>query len=426
MNEQELIALLRQMNGNQSVPQRFDLSQDVGSITPTQLTPSQQRVQGLANLLQALGQRNVPLFSTFKNPRQAYQLADQLTFLDPFKQGGVGEYLPGFSYELAKERNDPLGQGLSLLDIVPGGGLIAAPLKEGAKEAVKKINKDALNLETILKDSKLSNAEKIKKIENNPAIVEAEKRMSTVLPTEKYPNYGSEEWIAKRQFNFPNKNIVGYVDAADELYKNSKSLAYIEQGLEVPKNVMQKNRGQKTATIVIGPPAAGKSAISNPLAVKYNAAIIDPDEAKKVLPEYYGGVGANAVHAESQAITEDVAEIAMARGDNLLFPTVGGRPEKIRNKIKSLKDNGYKVNLVLTELDPDLALVRMNQRFVKTGRLINSDYAQLNKGKPKETYDILRKENIADGYGKIDTTTGLGIPKQIYEDTADIFKNTNL
>ena len=139
MNEQELIALLRQMNGNQSVPQQFDLSQDVGSITPTQLTPSQQRVQGLANLLQTLGQRNVPLFSTFKNPRQAYQLADQLTFLDPFKQGGVGEYLPGFSYELAKERNDPLGQGLSLLDIVPGGGLIAAPLKEGAKKATQAI-----------------------------------------------------------------------------------------------------------------------------------------------------------------------------------------------------------------------------------------------------------------------------------------------
>lgn len=137
MNEQELIALMQKMNRNQSVPQQFDLSQDVGSITPTQLTPSEQRVQSLARLLQALGQRNVPLFSTFKNPRQAYQLADQLTFLDPFKQGGVGEYLPGFSYELAKERNDPLGQGLSLLDIVPGGGLVAAPLKEGAKKATK-------------------------------------------------------------------------------------------------------------------------------------------------------------------------------------------------------------------------------------------------------------------------------------------------
>ena len=132
------------------------------------------------------------------------------------------------------------------------------------------------------------------------------------------------------------------------------------------------------------------------------------------------------MHFESQALTEDVAEIAMARGDNLLFPTVGGRPEKIRNKINYLKDNGYKVNLVLTELDPDLALVRMNQRFAKTGRLINSDYAQLNKGKPKETYDILRSENIADGYGKIDTTTGVGIPKQIYEDTANIFEGTNL
>lgn len=418
MNQQEMIKLLQRINAGQTPQPQFDTSQDVGAIKPIQLSPAQQRVQGLANLLQNLGQKNVPLFGTFEDPRQAYQLADKLTFLDPTKQGGIGEFLPGFSYELAKERQDPLGQGLSLLDMIPGGAVIGAPIKTLSKETEL--------LGKILSDSKLSNADKIKQIQNNPAIVAAEEKMNAIIPTEKFPSYGSPEWIANRQFNFPNKNIVGYVDATDELYKNARALAYTDQGLEVPTNIMAKNTGEKVATIVIGPPAAGKSAIANPLAIKNNATIIDPDEAKKVLPEYQGGVGANAVHFESQALTEDVAEIAMARGDNLLFPTVGGKPEKIRNKINYLKDNGYKVNLVLTELDPDLALVRMNQRFVKTGRLINSDYAQLNKGKPKETYDILRSENIADGYGKIDTTTGIGIPKQIYEDTANIFEGTNL
>ena len=48
----------------------------------------------------------------------------------------------------------------------------------------------------------------------------------------------------------------------------------------------------------------------------------------------------------------------MARGDNVVYPKVGSKPDVIRNQILDLKDNGYKVNLVLTDLDPDLALIR--------------------------------------------------------------------
>lgn len=141
MNQQEMIKLLQQLNAGQTPQPQFDTSQDVGAIKPVQLSPAQQRVQGLANLLQNLGQRNVPLFGTFKDPRQAYQFADKLTFLDPTKQGGIGEFLPGLSYELAKERQDPLGQGLSLLDMIPGGPVIGAPIKNAAKEAAEQITR---------------------------------------------------------------------------------------------------------------------------------------------------------------------------------------------------------------------------------------------------------------------------------------------
>jgi predicted ABC-type ATPase len=339
-------------------------------------------------------------------------------------EGGI-PYLSGFADEVeklgsvtAKDLDKMLPDYVSYSDI----RLVTNPMSKG----IASLSDDMLDLQKILDDPKLSNADKAKQIENHPAIVKAEKKMNDIIPTEQMPGYGTPEWAANRQFNFAGKDVVGYSAAADELYQGGRSLAYIEQGLEVPANVMAKNSGKKIATIVIGPPAAGKSAISNPLAIKYNATIIDPDEAKKVLPEFQGGVGGNAVHAESQAIINDVAEIAMQRGDNLLFPTVGGNPQKIRNKINILKDNGYEVNLVLTDLDPDLAMVRMNQRFIKKGRLINSDAANNYKGKPNKTYDILKKEGIADGYGKIDTTTRIGEPKKIFDDTAEIFKDTNL
>jgi len=42
------------------------------------------------------------------------------------------------------------------------------------------------------------------------------------------------------------------------------------------------------------------------------------------LPEYEGGIGANAVHAESSEIAEDVLHLALLNGDNVVIPRTGG------------------------------------------------------------------------------------------------------
>jgi hypothetical protein len=70
----------------------------------------------------------------------------------------------------------------------------------------------------------------------------------------------------------------------------------------------------------------------------------------------------------------------------------------------------------------------MNQRFLSKNRLINSDAAESYRGKPEVTYNKLKKENVADGYGKIDTNTRVSGPRSniVTEDTAGIFDNTNL
>ena len=339
-------------------------------------------------------------------------------------EGGI-PYLGGFADEVeklgavtAKDLNKMLPDYVSGSDI----RLVTNPMSKG----IASLSDDMLDLKNVLDDVNLSNAEKLKQIKGHPAILKAEEQMKAIPYSDAVFHYGRPDFLAARKFNFPGKDIVGYNAATKELYQGGRSLAYIEQGLEVPTNVMAKNTGEKTATIVIGPPAAGKSAISNPLAIKNNATIIDPDEAKKVFPEFQGGVGGNAVHRESKALIDDVDDMAMARGDNVVYPKVGSKPDVIRNQILDLKDNGYKVNLVLTDLDPDLALIRMNQRFIKKGRLINADSANKYIGKSNETYDILKKEGIADGYGKIDTTTRIGEPKEIFDDTAEIFKDTGL
>lgn len=283
------------------------------------------------------------------------------------------------------------------------------------------------DLKLILQDAKLTDAQKRKKILNHPAIMEVESVMKKIPETRYFADYGTDIYTKNRPFIFDNKNIVGYEQAVDNLYKNAREMAYRETGKKIPKNLMQKNLNKnKTATIMIGPPAAGKSAIANPIAIKTNATLVDSDEAKKIIPEYGTGLGANAVHHESKILSNNVLDVATSRGDNLVIPRIGGNAEYMKQEILNLKKKGYKVNLVLTELDPDLAFVRMNQRFIKRGRLINQEAAEAYRGKPSKTYDILKKEGVADGYGKIDTTTKLGEPKKIYEDTAGIFKNTGL
>ena len=336
-----------------------------------------------------------------------------------------------------------VGQGGANLGIAALSGLGAIPLigdlARGPKSVLKQMVKaktqpggianlddDMVDLKRILSDDVLTDQQKIAQITDHPAILKAENVMRGIEDTTKIPGFGSENFVKNRMFNVPGKKVVGYDEAVTELYKGGRTLAYREMDKPIPTNVMAKNTGPKIANVVIGPPPAGKSAISNPLAIKFNATVIDPDEAKFILPEFKKGIGGNAVHKESKILSNLVKDVAIKKGDNLVIPTIGGDPNKIKNIIGDLQVDGYKVNLVLTDIDPDLALVRMNDRFLRKGRLINQDAANAYKGKSNTTYDLLKQEGIADGYAKIDTTTRVGEPKKIYEDTAKIFEDTNL
>ena len=99
------------------------ISPDVGSIEPIEETGAEKRVRGLANTLQRAGFAD-------GDYRKSYQTAQKLLrIVDPYQQGGIGEFLPGFSYELAQERGDKFGQTLATLDMIPGAAIGTAPIK---------------------------------------------------------------------------------------------------------------------------------------------------------------------------------------------------------------------------------------------------------------------------------------------------------
>jgi predicted kinase len=265
-------------------------------------------------------------------------------------------------------------------------------------------------------------------IDTHPAVLEAQAQIGRIPRTDLEPNYGTPEWQETRVFQFGKgddaREVVGYSDAIDELYESSKKLAWTDDKMTYPGPA--KASPEKTAIFVIGPPASGKSSISNPIARKYNATIIDPDEAKKILPEYAGGVGANAVHKESQAVTSMMQELAVAEGDNLVIPTVGEDADKLRAKIQRLRDAGYRVELVDVAVPAEDAAIRMFRRFGATGRIIPVEKLNSVGDNPSRTYDLLKEEGVADGYARIDNSVGQRDPKPVIEDDAGLLEGTDI
>ena len=270
-------------------------------------------------------------------------------------------------------------------------------------------------------------------VDAHPAVTKAIEEAQSKTDTTTLPGYGTEAFETSRVFNTASlkkmgvdigEQIQGYADAIAALYRGARNMAWKDDGLDLPQG--QYINQNRRAAIVLGPPAAGKSTLANPIARKMNAAIIDSDEAKKLIPEYEGGIGANAVHEESSDIAERVLNLALEFGDNVVIPKVGGSPGSIERLITKLKEKGYSVDLVDMSVTYSNARSRMFMRFVKTGRLINPDYVRQVGDNPGKTYDTLKQQGKADGYTRIDNNGQIDEPKNLIEDTREVVKDTDI
>lgn len=166
-------------------------------------------------------------------------------------------------------------------------------------------------------------------------------------------------------------------------------------------------RKERKARLLLGPPAAGKSTSAEQIARTQGYAIVDGDDAKKVIPEFKDGLGASAVHQESSLMSSDVLVSMLERGDNVILPLVGGSPGSIRKRIETLKAAGYDVTVDLVDVNEDEAARRMAGRALGTGRHISSSYFMSIGDGPSKTYETLKGEYPDLGFGKINGNGGL-------------------
>lgn len=142
-----------------------------------------------------------------------------------------------------------------------------------------------------------------------------------------------------------------------------------------PKEVKR----DKTALIITGPPASGKSKVASVLADQYGAYLLDSDYAKRKFPEYNDRKGgASYVHEESDTLIfgEDygVFEFCVFEGANIVIPAVGKSENSLDRVISKIKLADYTIHLVNVCLDRYDCLIRAVNRFESTGRYVPLSY----------------------------------------------------
>ena len=203
------------------------------------------------------------------------------------------------------------------------------------------------------------------------------------------------------------------------------------------ENVKQNRK----AVIVIGPPATGKSTFAEDIAAREGYAIIDSDDAKKIMPEFNNGIGANATHKFSKIVSSRIAQELIDQGFNVILPKVTGKSDfrqqpdqtKLNDLILSIEDlqsKGYKVDVVYPDANINQALVRAVTRFGETGRFVNIDYLLTIDNKVRDTYNALKEHFNADttddvGFTYINNNFKLG-EHIVEEDTAQLFQDDRI
>ncbi len=208
----------------------------------------------------------------------------------------------------------------------------------------------------------------------------------------------------------------GQNDVLDELMDRGSAVLDSKGEVQYTGPVKQEKR----LDVVIGPPAAGKSsALVDPISREYGSRVLDSDDVKARLPEFDGGLNSSYLHNESRLVWKKMQARAVALGDNVVLPIVGGKQSSVEKTIQPYLDAGYSINLHYMELDANKAIGRGLNRYLSNGRYIEPPYLfNANNGGVEATYEAMKSGGSIDGYSKWDNDVPWGHHPRFVEGTA--------
>ena len=121
----------------------------------------------------------------------------------------------------------------------------------------------------------------------------------------------------------------------------------------------------------------------------YKGRVCDADDIKERLPEYAGGIGADLLIDEANALNAKALLAAAGRGDNVVYPIIGADPVLVEFLITKAHQIGYEVHLHLAKSNRDIAKGRLLNRMVGKGRFTELDYFENAVANSERTFRAL-------------------------------------
>lgn len=183
-----------------------------------------------------------------------------------------------------------------------------------------------------------------------------------------------------------------------------------------------------------GGPASGKSTMLESGMIgdfPTNAVSVNADYFKERLPEYYRHLkndprqAAARVHTESSLIADRTRAAARAASMNVIYDTTGNSTyDKLKKKVDSFRDRGYRIEAHYATLDTDLAVKIANIRGEKTGRYVPEFVVRNTHASVSRTLDTAFQNNLFDSVNLYDTNVQ-GRPRLVASGTRSSFEVHN-
>ena len=102
------------------------------------------------------------------------------------------------------------------------------------------------------------------------------------------------------------------------------------------------------------------------------------------------------MHEESTKLNEEILDRSIEQGDNIVYPILGYKPEKLEALFKRLRDKEYKINLCLKDMPANIAKGRLLGRFLSKGRYLPIECITKAQGKFADCFE--RVKGLVDAY----------------------------